>query len=224
MPTSYNFQQQQMMDAMFAAAVDIALFTQCPQGNASAVELVAAGYSRQSITFTTVVTLCASNTADITWTAGETWQGATFYGICEAASGDLIYWDTLPAPIIAPSGSTVTIKAGSLLIDWVNPSTSMSTDIGVAPTGPADINASVVTIQNQMGPLTDLPGVVAGALVSVTVGSVTYMAVPVNNSSMIKTTVIQEQTLGAFSRMKILDDTKGSTAGYTITGPTSIAF
>jgi len=73
-----------MTDALFASAVDIALFTQCPQGNASAVELVAAGYSRQSITFTTVLNLCASNTADITWTAGETWQGATFFGICEA--------------------------------------------------------------------------------------------------------------------------------------------
>ena len=134
------------------------------------------------------------------------------------------YWDTLPAPVIAPSGSTVTIKAGSLLIDWVNPTTSMSTVVGLSPTGPADISADVVTIQSQMGLLTDLPGVGAGAVVSVTVGGTTYMAVPINNSNMINTTVVQEQTLGAFSRMRILDGTKGSTAGYTITGPTSIAF
>jgi len=130
----------------------------------------------------------------------------------------------LPKPIVAASGSTVTISAGSLLIDWVNPSPSMSSVVGLAPTGPADISADVVIVHTQMGALTDLPNVSAGDVLSITVGSVTYMTVPVNNNNRSNISVIQEQTLGAFGRIRILDGTKGSTAGYTITGPTSIAF
>src|ERR1017187_6137897 len=147
MPQAYTYQRQGLQ-ALLASSLSIALYTKHPQGDAAGAELTASGYSRQSITLAAVLNLCASNTSDITWTAGGTWAPAYYFAICRTADGSMVYWGSLPAPITASAGATPTIKAGSLLIDWANPATGMVVNWGkmsdLAPVG----DVALVTLKN----------------------------------------------------------------------------
>ncbi|HJX52074.1 MAG TPA: hypothetical protein VJ801_04845, partial [Polyangia bacterium] len=150
------------------------------------------------------------------WTASGTWDTAYYFAICLAADGSMIYWGALPASLTASAGSTPTIKAGSLLIDWTNPATGMAVNWGAvfdrAPVG----DLALVTLVNSMGFLTSLPS----GLVTIS----TYKIVPQDHAEMNLATVVAEQQLGAYLFRNVFDATRGSTAGYTVAGPTSLAF
>src|ERR1039457_732028 len=150
MPQAYTYQQQGLQ-ALLASSLSIALYTRHPQGDAAGAELTAPGYSRQSITLVSVLILSASNSNDITWTAGGTWAPAYYFAICRTADGSMVYWGALPTPLTASAGATPRIKAGSLLIDWVNPATGMAVNWGAfadrAPVG----DVARVTLVNSTG-------------------------------------------------------------------------
>ena len=215
MPQAYSYQQQGLQ-SLLASSLSIALYTRCPEGNAAGVELSGNGYSRQSITLAAILNLCASNQSDIVWTASGTWDTAYYFAICLAADGSMIYWGALPASLTASAGSTPTIKAGSLLIDWTNPATGMAVNWGAvfdrAPVG----DLALVTLVNSMGFLTSLPS----GLVTIS----TYKIVPQDHAEMNLATVVAAQQLGAYLFRNVFDATRGSTAGYTVAGPTSLAF
>jgi hypothetical protein len=128
----------------------------------------------------------------------------------------MVYWGALPASLTASAGSTPTIKAGSLLIDWTNPATGMAVNWGAmfdrAPVG----DLALVTLVNSMGFLTSLPS----GLVTIS----TYKIVPQDHAEMNLATVVAEQQLGAYLFRNVFDATRGSTAGYTVAGPTSLTF
>jgi hypothetical protein len=184
-PQAYSYQQQGLQ-SLLASSLSIALYTRCPEGNAAGVELSGNGYSRQSITLATILNLCASNQSDIVWTASGTWDTAYYFAICLAADGSMIYWGALPASLTASAGSTPTIKAGSLLIDWTNPATGMAVNWGAV---------------FDRAPVGDLA-----------------------HAAMNLATAAAEQQLGAYLFRNVFDATRGSTAGYTVAGPTSLAF
>jgi hypothetical protein len=194
----------------------IGLFSRSPEGNAAGVELSGNGYSRQSITLAKILNLCASNVSDIAWSASGPWGVAYYFAICLAADGSVIYWGALPASITASAGATPTIKAGSLLIDWTNPATGMAVNWGAmidrAPVG----GLTLVTLVKSLGFLTSLPS----GLVTVS----TYKIVPQNHAEMNLFTAVAEQQLGANLFCNVFDATRGSTTGYTVAGPTSLAF
>jgi hypothetical protein len=215
MPQAYTYQRQGLQ-ALLASSLSIALYTRHPQGDAAGAELTAPGYSRQSITLVAILNLCAANQNDVTWLASGTWPVASYFAICRTADGSMVYWGALPAPLTASAGSTPTIKAGSLLIDWVNPVTGMAVNWGAfadrAPVG----DVAPVTLVNRTGFLTGLPS----GLVTVS----TYKIVPADQAAMNLVTVVAEQQLGAYLLCNVFDATRGSTAGYTVAGPTSLAF
>ena len=215
MPQAYTYQQQGLQ-TLLASSLSIALYTRHPQGDAAGAELTAPGYLRQSITLVAVLNLCASNQNDVTWSASGTWPAASYFAICRTADGSMVYWGSLPAPITAASGATPTIKAGSLLIDWVNPATGMAVNWGSfadrAPVG----GVALVTLKNSAAVLTSLPS----GLVSFS----TYKIVPADQAVMNLVTLVAEQQLGAYLLCNVFDATRGSTAGYTVAGPTSLAF
>jgi len=81
-----------------------------------------------------------------------------------------------------------------------------------APVG----DLALVTLVNSMGFLTSLPS----GLVTIS----TYKIVPQDHAEMNLATVVAEQQLGAHLFRNVFDATRGSTAGYTVAGPTSLAF
>ena len=219
MPQAYSHQQQGL-ETLLASSLSIALYTLHPQGDSDGAELVAPGYSRQSITLVPVLNLCAANQADLTWTATGTWGTANYFAICKTAGGEMIYWGVLPAPITASAGGTPTIKAGSLLVDWTNPATGMAADWGAAASYAPPGNLAAVSLVNSMAVLTDLPS----GVVSITDGVHTWLAVPTDHNALHFLTMVASQTLGTYLRWKAFDATRGSTAGYSVNGPTCLAF
>jgi len=215
MPQAYTYQHQGLQ-ALLASSLSIALYTRHPQGDAAGAELTAPGYSRQSITLVAILNLCASNGNDIVWAAGDKWAPAAYFAICRTADGSMVYWGALPAPLTAAAGGTPTIKAGSLLVDWANPATGMAVNWGGftdrAPAG----DFSPVILANTKSFLTSLPS----GLVTIS----TYKIVPADQAVMNLVTVVAEQQLGAYLLCNVLDTTRGSTTGYTVAGPTSLAF
>ena len=215
MPQAYTYQQQGLQ-TLLASSLSIALYTRHPQGDAAGAELSAPGYSRQSITLVAILNLCASNQNNITWSASGTWAAAYYFAICRTADGSMVYWGSLPAPITAASGATPTIKAGSLLVDWANPATGMAvnwgTSIDRAPVG----DLTVVPLVNTWASLTSLPS----GLVTIS----TYKIIPLDQAVMNVVNVVAEQQVGAYLFRNVFDTTRGSTAGYTVAGPTSLAF
>jgi hypothetical protein len=208
------------LETLLASSLSIALYTLHPQGDSGGAELVAPGYSRLSITLVPVLNLCASNQDDLVWSASGTWGTATYFAICKTAGGEMIYWGSLPAPITASAGATPTIKAGSLLVDWTNPATGMAADWGAADdyAPPGDLGA--VPLVNSMDVLTDLPS----GVVSITDGVHTWLAVPHDHSALHFLSMVASQRLGTYLRWKAFDATRGSTAGYSVNGPTCLAF
>jgi hypothetical protein len=215
MPQAYAYQQQGLQ-TLLASSLSIALYTRHPQGDAAGAELVAPGYSRRSIALVAILNLCAANQNDITWAASGTWATATYFAICRTADGSMVYWGSLPRPITASAGATPTIKAGSLIVDWVNPATGMAVNWGAsfdrAPAG----DLAAVSLVKRTGFLTSLPAGLVAIL--------TFKIVPVDQAVMNLVTVVAEQQLGAYLLCNVFDATRGSTAGYTVAGPTSLAF
>jgi hypothetical protein len=215
MPQAYTYQQQGLQ-TLLASSLSIALYTRHPQGDSPGAELIAPGYSRQSITLAAVLNLCAANTNAITWSASGAWATAYYFAICRTADGSMVYWGSLPTPITAATGGTPTIQAGSLLIDWADPAMGMAVNWG-ALTDRAPVGAPVaVPLINAWASLTSLPS----GVVSIS----TYQIVPANQAAVNLVTVMAEQQLGAYRFCRALDTTRGSTPGYTVAGPTSLAF
>lgn len=219
MPVSYGYAQQQLTDVL-AESLTIALYTKPPQGTSGGVECSSPGYSRQSISLAPVLNLAASNSNALNWSATGQWAPVYYFGICEAASGDLLYFGALSRPLTANTGQTVTIPAGALLIDWTNPSIGTFTNYSPNPTGPDSNALTPVTLQSEMIALTSLPI----TMISVTVGSTTYSLLPVDQAVMNVLTAVHEQRVGQYLRTLLYDCTRGTTAGYTVTGPLALAF
>ena len=215
MPQAYTYQEQGLQ-ALLASSLSIALYTSHPQGDGAGAELIAPGYSRQSITLAAVLNLCAANTNAITWSASGAWGTAYYFAICRTADGSMVHWGSLPTPITASAGGTPTIQAGALLIDWADPAMGVTVNWG-AFTDRAPLGAPVaIALRNAWASLTSLPSGVVSIL--------TYNVVPVNQAAVNLVTVMAEQQLGAYRFCRVLDTTRGSTPGYTVAGPTSLAF
>lgn len=215
MPQAYTYQRQGLQ-ALLASSLSIALYTRHPQGDSAGAELTAPGYSRQSITLAAVLNLCAANTNAITWSASGAWGTAYYFAICHTADGSMVYWGSLPTPITASAGGTPTIQAGALLIDWADPAMGVTVNWGaLADRAPLGAPVAVV-LRNAWASLTSLPS----GLVTIS----TYQIVPADQAAVNLVTVMAEQQLGAHLFCKVLDTTRGSTTGYTVAGPTSLAF
>jgi hypothetical protein len=220
MPQAYDFQSSTLLNFL-TSSLEIALYSANPQGQGPGAELSVSGYSRQSITLTPILNLCATNTAAITWTAGANWPAAFFFGICLASTHDLIYWGAIPLPggfITGQTGSTPTIPAGSLLIDWTNPSTSAANNWGPSTgftpiAGPGSINfISNIAVPTDLDGMPDITGFTANAVPQMDAGQMLFLNVQ------------PDQTLGSYLFFNVIDATRGSTAGYTIAGPNALAF
>ena len=86
------------------------------------------------------------------------------------------------------------------------------TSIDRAPVGAL----TVVPLVNTWASLTSLPSGV------VTIS--TYKIVPLDQAVMNVVNVVAEQQVGTYLFRNVFDTTRGSTAGYTVAGPTSLAF
>ena len=216
MPQAYTYQQQGLQ-TLLASSLSIALYTRHPQGDSPGAELSAPGYSRQSITLAAVLNLCAANTNAITWSASGTWATAYYFAICRTADGSMVYWGSLPTPITAASWWDAD-HPGRLAADRLGrPGNGHGRQLGgVDRPGSGWRSGGRSRCVNAWASLTSLPSGV------VTIS--TYQIVPADQAAVNLVTVMAEQQLGAYLFCKVLDTTRGSTPGYTVAGPTSLAF
>jgi len=222
MPQAYLYQNANLLSVL-ASSLQIGLFSQSPAGNGVGVELSgvnAPGYARQSITLSPVLNMCASNTSAISWTATGNWATALFFGIFLTSTGDLIYWGALPGSgfLTGQAGSTLTIRAGALLVDWTNPAMGAAANwgpyVGITPID----NPAAISFMNQMAWATDVEGMPSIPLPS---GS---NAIPRDTGLALFLNAMPDQTLGSYLYFNVIDATRGTTAGFTVAGPNALAF
>jgi hypothetical protein len=223
MPQSYDFQSQTLL-SFLTSSLEIALFAQSPQGTGTGTEfdsVSAPGYERIPIAFTPALNLCATNTGAAQWTATGDWPVAFFFGICLVSTGDLIYWGAIPLPggfLTGKNGSTPTIPAGKLLLDWTNPASSAASNWGPSTgftpiAGPGAISlASTLAVPTDLDGMPNISGFTHNAIPQADAGQALFL------------NISADQTLGSYLFFNVIDATRGSTAGYTIAGPNSLAF
>ena len=223
MPQAYLYQNENFLNFL-ASSLEIGLFASSPAGNGVGVELSSAtapGYARQPITLTPVLNMCASNDAAIPWSATGAWATAYFFGIFLAATGDLVYWGALPGSgfLTGQAGSTPTIAAGALLVDWTNPAMGAAANwgpsVGITPVA----NPAAISFINEMAWATEIEGV---GQMTLPTGSGT--AIPRDYGSALFLNMMPDQTLGSYLYFNVIDATRGTTAGFTVAGPNALAF
>jgi len=222
MPQAYLYQNGNLLSVL-ASSLQIGLFSQSPAGNGVGVELSgvnAPGYARQSITLSPVLNMCASNTSAISWTATGNWATALFFGIFLTSTGDLIYWGALPGSgfLTGQGGSSPTIRAGALLVDWTNPAMGAAANwgpqVGITPID----NPAAISFMNEMAWATDIEGMPSLPLPS------GPNANPRDAGLALFLNAMPDQTLGSYLYFNVIDATRGTTAGFTVAGPNALAF
>ena len=93
----------------------VALFTDDPAESISN-EVDVAEYVRKSVTFGAALGGVVRNAADVTWDeTTEDWGTITHYAIFDAATdGNLLVSGTLDTDVIADTGTTLTLGAGTV--------------------------------------------------------------------------------------------------------------
>ena len=223
MPQSYGHMNEAFL-SFLASSLEIALYEKSPQGYGMGIELngtVAPGYTRKPITLSPILNMCASNTAAVVWSATGLWPGAYYFGLCLAAGGDLVYWGAFPAGgfLTGRAGASPTLQAGSLLIDWTNPAAGMAANWGPATGMEPLAEPGAINIIRHMAMLTD--GLPSEEIAYPVNG---HLSIPMDYGSALFLNMMADQTLGSYLFFNVIDATRGSTAGYTVTGPNSLAF
>ena len=109
---------------LIAEGHEVGLFSTAPANDSDAgVELAGDGYERQAITFGEIGTNADGHTREMSNSAvlafgpsGEAWLEAVAFGVFEAATGELKYWDVLPTPKTCGLGDRLEFAIGALVV------------------------------------------------------------------------------------------------------------
>jgi len=219
MPVGYLLERQRFRSTMIGTSLMVGLFTRPPSGGDAGVELSGNGYARQTTSMLEALNLCAVNAQDVIFTATDLWPVARYFGLYNLEGG-LLYWDQLLAPVSIAGGQWV-IQSGQLFVDWLNRVSPLPFHAGSgAPATKANVEPEFgrqVVLRLEAEPL---PTASAGA--SVQVG--TKWLRKVTTARYVRLVAVADANVGTYLVRKLLDATRATGAGFTVTSPDGLAF
>lgn len=219
MPVGYQLERTRFRSTMISTSVGVGLFTQPPAANNAGIELTGGGYFRGTTEFAETLNLCAVNTMPVLFTAAAPWPVARYFGLFDP-SGNLLFWDQLFVPVSLSGGEWV-IPAGQLFVDWLNRISQLPIYIGSGVPNPKVSLASEFTRTALIDVASTLP--VVSSITSLQLPSGKWMRKS-SQQQYRHLSVVTESVIGTFRMRKLLDATRASGAGFTVTSPDGLAF
>lgn len=219
MPVGYQLERTRFRSTMISTSVSVGLFTRPPAATDAGVELTGNGYARATTEFAETLNLCAVNTTPVLFTATAPWPVARYFGLFDP-SGNLLFWDQLFVAVSLSAGEWV-IPAGQLFVDWLNRISQL----------PIFVGTGVPTAKANLVPAFTRTTVIEVAAAMPVIASVASLQLP-SGKWMRKATqqqyrhlsVVTESVIGTYLVRKLLDATRASGAGFTVTSPDGLAF
>ena len=217
MPRAYASQLQSFQQLLICVQVQFALLTSPPQGVGGGSELAAPGYARQNISLAATGVMCAANPAAITYAATGPWPTCEYFALYDLG-GDFLYYGMLSPPVTT-NGGTVTIPAGGAFVDWLNAAPNYSPDFGRMPVG-----------QDPVAPIDSPTYVHQQMLALFDASSDSIQATDVISlrgtwcGSFAQQGLLGRCDMGTLLPLRMLDATRGTSTGYTVSVPNGLAF
>jgi len=218
MPLSYAIVLQQFQSLAICTNVKIGLLLTPPGGDGGAsAELAAGGYARQTVSLAATGVMCASNPAPIVFTPTEAWPTCQYFGIYNLG-GALLYWGMLARPVTS-KGAAVTIPAGAVWVDWLNPGMDYTPDFGRLPIGNAPVAPidTLTTLLSRMAVAADLGAADMAATEAL-------LLHPASFGSVARKGLLGSPNMGNLKPCRMMDATRGTGAGFTVSAPDGLAF
>jgi hypothetical protein len=219
MPVGYQLERTRFRSTMISTSISVGLFTRPPAANDAGTELIGNGYVRATTEFAETLNLCGVNTRPVLFTATAPWPVARFFGLFDP-SGNLLFWDQLFVAVSLASGAWL-IPAGQLFVDWLNRISQLPITVGTGVPAAKGNLAAEFTQTTLIDVTSTLP--VLTAVPSLQLPSGKWMR-KASQQQYRRLSVVTESVIGTYLVRKLLDATRASGAGFTVTSPDGLAF
>lgn len=217
MPVSYALQNQYFQQELICTQVQFALLTTPPGGVNLGAELNAPGYARQNISLAATGVMCAANPNPITFNATGAWPACAYFALFDLG-GNFLYWGML-SPAVITGGAAVTIPAGRVFVDWINAAPNYNPRFGRLPVSQDTVAPidSPTYVKQQLSVLYDAASDSIEATPTVNLRGTWY-------GDFAQQGLLGACVMGTLRPLSMLDATRGTSTGYTVSVPNGIAF